>query len=253
MQLFYKEYGDGIPVIILHGLFGFSDNWKSQAKVLANYFRVIVVDLRNHGRSEWDEIHNYETMADDVIETMDSLKLAEFHVIGHSMGGKVAMHLAQSYPARLLKTIVVDMGVKSYPMHHQDLIEAIKAVPIETISARSQVNTFLSNRIPEEGVRQFLLKNLYWIERGKLAWRMNITVLEANMRSILNALPEIEVFSPTLFIKGANSNYILEEDYESIENIFLDSEIQSISGAGHWVHADSFEEFTERVIGFLLR
>jgi len=253
LQLFYKEYGDGIPVVILHGLFGFSDNWKSQAKVLANYFRVIVVDLRNHGRSEWDEIHNYETMADDVIETMDSLKLAEFHVIGHSMGGKVAMHLAQSYPARLLKTIVVDMGVKSYPMHHQDLIEAIKAVPIETISARSQVNTFLSDRIPEEGVRQFLLKNLYWIERGKLAWRMNITVLEANMRSILNALPEIEVFSPTLFIKGANSNYILEEDYESIENIFLDSEIQSISGAGHWVHADSFEEFTERVIGFLLR
>ena len=253
MQLFYKEYGDGKPVVILHGLFGFSDNWKSQAKVLANYFRVIVVDLRNHGRSEWDEIHSYETMADDVIETMDSLKLAEFHVIGHSMGGKVAMHLAQSYPARLLKTIVVDMGVKSYPMHHQDLIEAIKAVPIENISARSQVNTFLSNRIPEEGVRQFLLKNLYWIERGKLAWRMNITVLEANMRSILNALPEIEVFSPTLFIKGANSNYILKEDYESIENIFLDSEIQSISGAGHWVHADSFEEFTERVIAFLLR
>ena len=253
MQLFYKEYGDGIPVIILHGLFGFSDNWKSQAKVLANYFRVIVVDLRNHGRSKWDEIHNYETMADDVIETMDSLELAEFHVIGHSMGGKVAMHLAQSYPARLLKTIVVDMGVKSYPMHHQDLIEAIKAVPIETISARSQVNTFLSDRIPEEGVRQFLLKNLYWIERGKLAWRMNIAVLEANMRSILNALPEIEVLSPTLFIKGANSNYILEEDYESIENIFLDSEIQSISGAGHWVHVDSFEEFTECVIGFLLR
>lgn len=253
MQLFYKEYGDGIPVIILHGLFGFSDNWKSQAKVLANYFRVIVVDLRNHGRSKWDEIHNYETMADDVIETMDSLELAEFHVIGHSMGGKVAMHLAQSYPARLLKTIVVDMGVKSYPMHHQDLIEAIKAVPIETISARSQVNTFLSDRIPEEGVRQFLLKNLYWIERGKLAWRMNIAVLEANMRSILNALPEIEVLSPTLFIKGANSNYILEEDFESIENIFLDSEIQSISGAGHWVHVDSFEEFTECVIGFLLR
>ena len=253
MQLFYKEYGDGIPVVILHGLFGFSDNWKSQAKVLANYFRVIVVDLRNHGRSEWDEIHNYETMADDVIETMDSLKLAEFHVIGHSMGGKVAMHLAQSYPARLLKTIVVDMGVKSYPMHHQDLIEAIKAVPLDTISARSQVNTFLSDRIPEEGVRQFLLKNLYWIERGKLAWRMNIAVLEANMRLILNALPEIEVLSPTLFIKGADSNYILEEDHESIENIFLDSEIQSISGAGHWVHADSFEEFTERVIGFLLR
>ena len=253
MQLFYKEYGDGKPVVILHGLFGFSDNWKSQAKVLANYFKVIVVDLRNHGRSEWADVHSYESMANDVIETMDFLNLSQFNVIGHSMGGKVAMHLAQTYPERILKTVVVDMGVKSYPMHHQDLIEAIKAVPIETITARSQVNTFLSNRIPEEGVRQFLLKNLYWIERGKLAWRMNISVLEANMPLILAALPQTEVLSPTLFIKGANSSYILEEDNEVIENIFLDSEIQSINAAGHWVHADSFELFLESVLAFLLR
>lgn len=253
MQLFYKEYGEGKPVVILHGLFGFSDNWKSQAKVLANYFRVIVVDLRNHGRSEWADLHSYEAMANDVIETMDVLNLSQFHVIGHSMGGKVAMHLAQAYPDRLLKTIVVDMGVKPYPMHHQDLIEAIKSVPVETITARSQVNTFLTNKIPEEGVRQFLLKNLYWIERGKLAWRMNIDVLEANMHLILDALPEIEVLSPTLFIKGAESSYILEADYEAIENIFLDSEIHTINEAGHWVHADSFEEFLESVLAFLLR
>jgi pimeloyl-ACP methyl ester carboxylesterase len=253
LQLFYKEYGEGKPVVILHGLFGFSDNWKSQAKVLANYFRVIVVDLRNHGRSEWADLHSYEAMANDVIETMDVLNLSQFNVIGHSMGGKVAMHLAQAYPDRLLKTIVVDMGVKSYPMHHQDLIEAIKSVPIETITARSQVNTFLTNKIPEEGVRQFLLKNLYWIERGKLAWRMNIDVLEANMNLILDALPEIEVLSPTLFIKGAESSYILEADYEAIESIFLDSEIHTINEAGHWVHADSFEEFLESVLAFLLR
>ena len=253
MQLFYKEYGDGKPVVILHGLFGFSDNWKSQAKVLANYFKVIVVDLRNHGRSEWADVHSYESMANDVIETMDFLNLSQFHVIGHSMGGKVAMHLAQTYPERILKTIVVDMGVKCYPMHHQDLIEAIKAVPIETITARSQVNTFLSDRIPEEGVRQFLLKNLYWIERGNLSWRMNIAVLEANMPLILAALPKTEVLSPTLFIKGADSSYILEEDYEVIENIFFDSEIQSIKAAGHWVHADSFELFLESVLAFLLR
>jgi pimeloyl-ACP methyl ester carboxylesterase len=253
LQLFYKEYGEGKPVVILHGLFGFSDNWKSQAKVLANYFKVIVVDLRNHGRSEWADLHSYEAMANDVIETMDVLNLSQFNVIGHSMGGKVAMHLAQAYPDRLLKTIVVDMGVKSYPMHHQDLIEAIKSVPIETITARSQVNTFLTNKIPEEGVRQFLLKNLYWIERGKLAWRMNVDVLEASMHLILDALPEIEVLCPTLFIKGAESSYILEADYEAIENIFLDSEIHTINEAGHWVHADSFEEFLESVLAFLLR
>ena len=253
MRLFYKEYGEGKPVVILHGLFGFSDNWKSQAKVLANYFRVIVVDLRNHGRSEWDDLHSYDSMAHDVIETMDFLRLSKFHVIGHSMGGKVAMHLAQSHPERLLKTVVVDMGVKSYPMHHQDLIEAIKGVPVETITARSQVTAFLINKIPEEGVRQFLLKNLYWIERGKLAWRMNIDVLEANMHLILGALPEQEVLIPTLFIKGANSSYILDEDTEEIENVFLDSEIVTITGAGHWVHADSFDEFLECTLAFLLR
>ena len=138
-------------------------------------------------------------------------------------------------------------------MHHQDLIEAIKAVPIKTINARSQVNTFLINKIPEEGVRQFLLKNLYWIERGKLAWRMNIDVLEANMHLILGALPEQEVLIPTLFIKGANSSYILDEDTEEIENVFLDSEIVTITGAGHWVHADSFDEFLECTLAFLLR
>ena len=253
MQLFYKEYGEGKPVVILHGLFGFSDNWKSQAKVLANYFRVIVVDLRNHGRSAWDDSHSYDSMVQDVIETMDFLRLSKFHVIGHSMGGKVAMHLAQSHPERLLKTVIVDMGVKSYPMHHQDLIEAIKGVPVEKITARSQVNTFLINKIPEEGVRQFLLKNLYWIERGKLAWRMNIDVLEADMYLILDALPEREVLGPTLFIKGANSSYILDEDVDAIENIFLDSEIVTITGAGHWVHADSFDEFLERTLAFLLR
>ena len=165
------------------------------------------------------------------------------------MGGKVAMHLAQTFPERILKTIVVDMGVKSYPMHHQDLIEAIKALPIETITARSQVNTFLSDRIPE-GCQTVFTKNLYWIERGKLAWRMNIAVLEANMPLILAALPKKEVLSPILFIKGANSSYILEEDYEVIENIFLDSEIQSIKAAGHWVHADSFEFFLESVLAF---
>lgn len=253
MQLFYKEYGVGKPVVILHGLFGFSDNWKSQAKVLANYFKVIVVDLRNHGRSEWADLHTYESMAIDVIETMDFLNLSQFHVIGHSMGGKVAIHLAQTYPERILKSVIVDMGVKSYPMHHKYLIEAIKAVPIDKISARSQVNTFLSNKIPEEGVRQFLLKNLYWIERGKLSWRMNIAVLEANMHLILAALPQTEVLTPTLFIKGTNSSYILEEDYEDIENIFLDSEIQSIKDAGHWVHADSFDSFLESVLAFFLR
>jgi pimeloyl-ACP methyl ester carboxylesterase len=253
LLLKYKELGVGKPIVILHGLFGFSDNWNSQAKDLSNYYKVIVVDLRNHGRSAWDEAHTYEKMAEDVIETLDSLSINQVHVIGHSMGGKVAMHLVQKHPQRIVKLVVVDMGVKSYPMHHQELIQAIHDVPLDQISARSQVSNYLIDRIPQEGVRQFLLKNLYWIEKGKLAWRMNIKVLESNMDLILSALPKTEVVHPTLFIKGALSNYILEEDHEEIERVFLDCEIETISNAGHWVHAEAPKEFLERTLSFLLR
>ena len=253
MLLQFKEFGEGKPLVILHGLFGFSDNWKSQAKAFSSYFRVIAVDLRNHGRSAWNPIHSYEAMAGDVIETLDSLNIDKAHVIGHSMGGKVAMHLTQLFPLRISKLVVVDMGIKCYPMHHQEIIQAIHEVPLSEITARSQVSSFLSNRIPQEGVRQFLLKNLYWIEKGKLAWRMNINVLEANMALILSSLPDQEVLHSTLFIKGGESDYILEEDHEDIERVFLDSEIDEVANSGHWVHAEAPEEFLEKTLTFLLR
>ena len=156
MLLQFKEFGEGKPLVILHGLFGFSDNWKSQAMDFSSYFRVIALDLRNHGRSDWDPIHSYEAMAGDVIETLDSLNIDKAHVIGHSMGGKVAMHLTQLFPLRISKLVVVDMGIKCYPMHHQEIIQAIHEVPLSEITARSQVSSFLSNRIPQEGVRRFL-------------------------------------------------------------------------------------------------
>jgi len=253
LNLTFREYGTGQPLIILHGLFGFSDNWKSQAKVLSNYFRVIIVDLRNHGRSEWDETHDYPSMASDVIETMKQIGIDSAHIIGHSMGGKVAMHIAQSHSKYLLKLVVVDMGIKSYPMHHQDLIHAMKNAPLNDFSARSEANNYLQKLIPEEGVRQFLLKNLFWIEKGKLAWRMNLSILEQSMNNILEALPQHGVLNSTLFVRGSNSNYILEEDLSAIEDLFLDSEFISIDGAGHWVHAEAPDVFIERTLSFLLR
>lgn len=253
MKLAYKEFGKGKPLLILHGLFGFSDNWNSQAKALSLYFKVITVDLRNHGRSPWDDVHSYQVMADDVIETLDMLNIDIVHVIGHSMGGKVAMHLVQIYPQRIKNLVIVDIGVKSYPMHHQEIIRAIHEVPLSDIKARSQVSGILAKRIPQEGVRQFLLKNLFWIEKGRLAWRMNINVLEASMGLILGALPKTEVVNPTLFIRGGTSDYILDSDVEGIESIFLDSEIQTIDGSGHWVHAEAAESFLELALSFLLR
>jgi len=253
MKLHYREMGEGKPMIILHGLFGFSDNWQTHAKKFAEYYRVILVDLRNHGHSDWSNDFSYKIMAEDVHELCEDLKLEDPIILGHSMGGKVAMWFAQMYDDVLEKLIVVDMGIKQYPMHHEHILAGIHAVKVDEIKARREAEAQMSAHIDSEGVMQFLLKNLYWKEKGKLAWRMNVEVLERDMPEILKALPEGEVFTPTLFIRGELSNYIREEDFESLENQFLDARIVTIEGAGHWVHAESPEEFSEAVLSFCLR
>ena len=253
MQLFHKEFGSGKPLVILHGLFGFSDNWQSHAKYLSSYYRVILFDLRNHGRSSWSDNHTYENMALDVAESLDHLSIDKACFIGHSMGGKVLMHMGLNHGSYIDKMIVVDMGTKSYPMHHQDVIKAIQSVNIENVTARSQVNEMLKPLLSSEGLRQFLLKNLYWKEKGVLAWRMNVKILVESMQEILSVLPSGEVLHETLFIRGALSNYILDEDVDLIQNQFPNSEILTIDGAGHWVHAEASEVFIESTLSFLLR
>ena len=253
MQLFHKEFGSGKPLVILHGLFGFSDNWQSHAKSLSSYYRVILFDLRNHGRSPWDDNHAYEDMALDVAESLDQLSVDKACFIGHSMGGKVLMHLGLNHGSYIDKMIVVDMGTKSYPMHHQDVIHAIQSVNIESVTARSQVNEMLKPILASEGLRQFLLKNLYWKEKGVLAWRMNVKTLVKNMEEVLSALPDGEILNESLFIRGGLSNYILDDDVDLIQNQFPNSELLTIDGAGHWVHAEASEAFIEATLSFLLR
>lgn len=253
MQLFHKEFGSGKPLVILHGLFGFSDNWQSHAKYLSSYYRVILFDLRNHGRSSWSDNHTYENMALDVAESLDHLSIDKACFIGHSMGGKVLMHMGLNHGSYIDKMIVVDMGTKSYPMHHQDVIKAIQSVNIENVTARSQVNEMLKPLLSSEGLRQFLLKNLYWKEKGVLAWRMNVKTLVESMQEILSVLPSGEVLHESLFIRGGLSNYILDEDVDLIQNQFPNSEILTIDGAGHWVHAEASEAFIESTLSFLLR
>lgn len=253
MKLHYREMGEGQPMVILHGLFGFSDNWQTHAKKLAEYYRVILVDLRNHGHSEWTEDFSYSLMAEDVKELCEDLGLNKIILLGHSMGGKVAMYFAQYYEEFLEKLIVVDIGVKAYPMHHQHILAGLHALDLENMKARSEAEAVLKKHIDSDGVRQFLLKNLYWKEKGQLAFRMNLPVLEREMPEILSALPEKEVMTPTLFIRGELSNYILDEDISELEDLFPDSYVVTISGAGHWVHAEEPERFLESVLGFCLR
>ena len=253
MKLHFRELGKGKPMIILHGLFGFSDNWQSLATKFSEFFRVILIDFRNHGHSPWSDDFSYALMVDDLKELIDDLNLENLILVGHSMGGKVAMHFAQKFPRKIEKLVVVDMGVKQYTQNQQEVLEAFNKVDLKGITARSQVELILSDFIESKGVRQFLLKNLYWKEKGELAWRVNFVVLEKAMSEILSALPYKEVLIPSLFIRGELSNYIEENDFQEIESFFSDMSLKTIKNAGHWVHADAPEEFTNTVLEFCLR
>lgn len=253
MKLHYREMGTGQAMVILHGLFGNSDNWQTHAKKLSDYYRVIVVDQRNHGHSAWSEEFSYDLMAEDLHEIFQELDLKKAILIGHSMGGKTAIRFAQNHSELLEKLVVVDIGVKEYPMHHQEILKGLHAVHLDQINTRSEAEKILTQYIDSNGVRQFLLKNIFWIEKGKLAWRMNIPVLEREMLHILSKIPDDEVLIPTLFIRGALSNYILDEDLENLENQFPDMILTTINNAGHWVHAEAPDEFIEQLLSFCLR
>lgn len=253
MKLQHRIIGEGKPLIILHGLFGSSDNWQTHAKRFSDYFQVILVDQRNHGHTDWSDEFDYDLLAADLHELITDLNLQKVNLLGHSMGGKTVMRYAQLYPDTIEKMIIVDMGIKTYPLHHQQILKGIDVVNASPMDSRSAAEAILLPFVPENGTRQFLMKNLYWIEKGKLAWRMNVKVLEKEMPNILKAIPDQEVLVQTLFIRGALSNYILDEDIPAIEDQFPDSSFVTIENAGHWIHAEQPEEFMNAVLEFLLR
>lgn len=253
MELHYRKMGEGKPLFILHGLFGSSDNWQTHAKKLAEYFTVYLIDQRNHGHSPWSDTFNYPTLANDLQKVVEKEGIEEAIFLGHSMGGKTVMHYAQKHPEKVTKLIVVDMGIKGYPIHHDTIIEGLQSLDLNKISSRGEAEEALSTYIDNWSIRQFLLKNLYWVEKGKLGWRINIPVLSDNMNEIVAPLPAGEVMIETLFMRGGQSNYILEEDKEAILEQFPLAKVYSIEKAGHWIHAEAPEEFLETVIGFCLR
>jgi len=253
VQLNHKILGEGQPLVILHGLFGSLDNWQTHAKTFSEYFQVILVDARNHGHSPHTDTHNYDLIAKDLLLLIDTLKLDNASFIGHSMGGKAVMRFAQLFPERVNKLVVVDMGIKAYPMHHDVILEGLKSMDFNAITSRSAADEQLQNYIQDFAVRQFLLKNMYWVEPGKrLAWRMNLDTLEKEMPNILVALPETQANMQSLFLYGTRSNYVLEEDQEAIEAMFPYATFQGIEDAGHWVHAEKPQEFVDAVLQFLL-
>ncbi|GEO03026.1 alpha/beta hydrolase [Adhaeribacter aerolatus] len=253
MKLHFREMGSGSPLVILHGLFGLSDNWQTLAKYLSQQYRVFLVDLRNHGRSPHSTEFNYNLMAEDLHTFMQDLQLAEAAIMGHSMGGKVAMEFALTYPNLVTRLIVVDIAPRPYPVHHQDIIDALNSVNIAGVKTRGEIDQALAQYIPEEEVRLFLSKNLYRTEENTFAWRMNLASIEANIEEVGKETQSDTTYTkPVLFIKGARSGYIKPQyDTEPIHKLFPAAQIKTVENAGHWVHAEAPQEVFNLVTEFL--
>lgn len=252
MKLFYRESGEGKPLVILHGLFGSSDNWMSVTKELALKYKVYVLDARNHGQSPHDAVHNYETMAADLKEFIDDHKLQNPILIGHSMGGKTIMRFASKYRDIADKLIVVDISPRFYGRHHESILSGFAAINLETLQTRNEADATLSGYVGDAGVRMFLLKSLYRTSDGKFQWRINLPVINEQIDNIGEPLPaDAKVDTPTLFIRGSESGYIEDKDTALIEQHFSNYKIETVKGASHFVHAEKPKEVIALIETFI--
>lgn len=253
MELYSRIEGEGKPLLIIHGFLGMSDNWKTLGSQFAQQgFQVHLLDMRNHGKSPHDEEFTYDAMVQDVYEYCVMHKLNKISILGHSMGGKIAMLFATTYPEKVEKLIIADIGPKYYPPHHQTILAGLNAIDFALMPSRIQVEEVLSGYIKDFGTRQFLLKNLYWVVPGQLGFRFNLDVFNRKIETIGNALPfENHFDKPALFLRGDKSDYILDSDFETILHHFPDAEIVTVKNAGHWLHAENPADFYEMVLEYL--
>lgn len=251
MKLHYQELGEGMPLLIIHGLFGSSDNWRSMVKFFSRFYRVISVDLRNHGRSPHSDKQDFAVMAEDIAELCKELQLDSLHVLGHSLGGKVAMQFAAIRPELIQKLVVVDISPRRYFSEHTPLMDAMMALELNQYGSRAEVDEALSAKVTDKGVRQFLMMNLVAGDEG-FQWRINLPALKANYKQLMAPVCEnVTLDMPSLFVYGALSDYVTEEDRSLIQTTFTDAAFQPIDKAGHWVHAERPQQFKQVVEEFL--
>ncbi|QHT68133.1 alpha/beta fold hydrolase [Rhodocytophaga rosea] len=253
MQLYHKQVGEsGAPIIVLHGLFGSSDNWQAIGKALSEEYKVFMIDQRNHGRSPRSHEFTYEAMSEDLLEFIGQHNLIMPVIIGHSMGGKTAMKFAIQYPDLFSKLVVVDISPKYYPVHHGSILEGLKSINLQQLSSRQEADEQLARHEPHPTVRQFLLKNLHRTDQGTFDWRINLPVLDEQIENVGEALSdEKSIDNPTLFLNGERSDYIKAEDRTFIRKIFTKAEFITVRNAGHWVHAEKPDEFVSIVRQFI--
>jgi len=254
MKLFYRKYGSGPPLIILHGLYGSSDNWVTIARKLGETFTVYLPDMRNHGQSPHSDIHDYESMRDDIHELATGLGLSKFFLAGHSMGGKTAAAFAIKWPEMLNGLLIADItpfagqpnAEKAYKQH-LNILEAMNSIDPSVMTSRSEVEDALKQKISSQKIRGFIMKNLQRTTANAFTWKINVGSLLHNLDNIMGGIDRESAFSgqvngfPVIFLKGADSDYLLPSDYEDIRKLFPSAEIVEIENAGHWLHADQPE------------
>lgn len=263
MKVFFRKIGNGQPLIILHGLYGSSDNWISIAKLLSDKYTIFLIDQRNHGHSDFSNSHTYDDMCDDLSDFFKEQQIAKATVLGHSMGGKTAMWFAAKYPKKIEKLIIADIAPKNYLQignksqiyFHRTILQAMKNVDFSTVNSRKDVDAKLTESIKDKKIRQFLLKNVATNkEPREYQWRLNVNVLDKYLDEIIGGVDHklLEKFAPitnypVTFIRGLLSDYISDNDIIDIKQIYPKAQFIDIPNAGHWLHAEQPELFVESI------
>lgn len=257
MELFYTKYGNGNPLIIIHGLFGNSDNWMKFAKNISEQLplSVYTIDLRNHGRSSHHPVFSMEALVDDLSEFLEKQNIEEPILMGHSLGAKIILnYLKEPFSQKIKAIIVADMGLRTYEMkyHHVELLNIMKNTPLDSFADRKELESYFSQNIPSPRLAQFVLKNLKRDANNQFLWKINLDSIDVYLEKLLDGVSyqkAIEI--PSLFMKGENSDYINSEDKILINKYFKSPNMVEISNAGHWINADNPVEFEEKLISFL--
>jgi len=257
MELYFRKYGQGSPLIIIHGLFGLSDNWVAIGKELAKSHEVYIPDLRNHGLSPHDPAMNYYAMAADLEEFIEYHEIQKPVIIGHSMGGKAVMQFLADYPGKASGAVILDISPLEYKARrtHLDILMAMKSIDVSAYSSRKEIHKAVAEKIPDIRLQQFVLKNLQRSGNNSFSWKPNIDVILESLEDIFAAVdtPEEKPEIPVLFVRGSDSDYIRDEDLKNIEEQWSRLPVQTIPGATHWLHVDAPEEVLAILRDFLSR
>ncbi|MCF7825078.1 MAG: alpha/beta fold hydrolase [Candidatus Marinimicrobia bacterium] len=252
MRLHFRKYGAGEPLVILHGLFGSSDNWHTLARRWGREFQVFALDQRNHGSSPHESAMNYEELAHDLYQFIGQEHLGPVHIVGHSMGGKVGMLFASTYPEMVMSLCILDIGIDRVEGKHETILQALSTINPDEFSSRDEIRLQLENTIKPPAVRQFLMKNILRRLDGSLAWKFNRDVLLEHYGDLTTGLNLLQSFSGSvLFLRGGNSDYLEASLSPEILHYFPFAQIQTIPDAGHWLHADQPKLLSSAILNFL--